>query len=203
MTMLVVLKRHDCIIMTADKRITTTNALTGEIQSIRDDYNKIKCIDKKYIISFAGRAFIAEEALKFIEQNLGRINERKPEILFSKAFSYGKSKFESKYKGVEPMTVFYLGYIQLDEPILLGFSSDNNYEPQEINFAIKAIISEKHKNPEKEAEFYINAEFEKQGAEKLPDIFFQAIKRTNDNMIGKTASTVILSKDSIKKGTHP
>lgn len=202
MTMIIVLKRPDCIIMTADKRITTTTRITGE-QITHDNYQKIKCIDEKYFVSFAGRLFLAEEALNYVEQNLERINDNEPELLFKEAFNYGKDMFETVYIDEAPTTVFFLGYVQSNVFTLLAFSSDNNFEPQEITYTIQANNNGEDQNVIREAESFIDTEIDRQGVNNLPHIFFQAIERTNDEMIGNTGDSVVIMRDTIVQLTHP
>ncbi|MGV0165934.1 hypothetical protein ACUWGD_15010 [Bacillus velezensis] len=210
MTMLIAVKFDNSIVMTADKRVTTTNSLGRILKVESDEYKKIKIINKKYVISFAGRMFIAEKAFDFIDQKSDILNSNiDPLLFFREAFNYGKSFFEAYYSGINPLSVFFVGYIKPDErPQLLGFSSDNNYLGLEIDSSIK-INSNSPDHEDmliSETVNFISTEMSNRHAyhanERLLEIYSEAIKRTNDPMIGKTTYSVILTSTGAEEYHH-
>ncbi|WP_096435650.1 hypothetical protein [Alteribacter populi] len=210
MTMVIAVKNGDSVIMTADKRVTQTNISNGTPTSYSDDYKKIKVIDNRYIVSFAGRTFVAEQAFDFIDHNIERLSVNEPSVFFKDAFNYGKACFESRQLGIPATSTFFLGYIQSTTPILQGFSSDDDYNPINLDATIKARATslEAENIVRGEAVAYINSELERRNNElastiELSNIYFQAIRRVNDVMIGDTANTVVLSPRGIEEIEHP
>lgn len=209
--MLIAVKFDNSIIMTADKRVTTTNGFDRILKVESDEYKKIKIINKKYVISFAGRIFIAEKAFDFIDQKSDILNSNiDPLLFFREAFNYGKSCFEAYHSGITPLSVFFVGYIKPDEgPQLLGFSSDDNYTGLEIDSSIK-INSNSPDHEDmliSETVNFITKEMSNRHAyyhsnEKLLEIYAQAIKRTNDPMIGKTTYSVVLTSTGAEEYHH-
>lgn len=72
MTMVIAQNLGDSLIMTADRRISNTNHLGEVIGISSDDYKKIKIINNKYIISFAGRLDVAKRHLNLSMRKLIR-----------------------------------------------------------------------------------------------------------------------------------
>lgn len=206
MTMVIAVKNEDNIIMTADKRITI-QANTGEAIIINDNYKKIKIFDNKFIVSFAGRNHIAEQAFIYIEQNIEKLNNTKPSSFFRDAFNHGKSCFEHIHPNAAPTSIFFLGYMLEDTPILLGFSSDDNYQPIQLDATVKAhaTSSEAEQILFDETVSYINSEINSRNFESLKEVaemYYQAIKRVDDIMIGKTAYSIILTSHGIEEINH-
>ncbi|UAW07986.1 hypothetical protein [Bacillus phage BUCT082] len=208
MTMLLVAKYGDSVIMTADKRVTEIDG-SGEVVKVKsDEYEKIKVIDDRYVISFAGVTIVAERAFEWINQNLDvlTLNDIDPLYFFKKAFNYGKEYFEAVHPGHDPITVFYLGYItQQHEPILIGFSSDDNYNGMEIQELSIKMVSKRNEEAET-YRFVISEVLKRKHYYQTPRNFarlnFKAIKRIDDEMIGKTAYSIILSPERIKEYHH-
>lgn len=199
--------------MIADKRITTTDYNTGQITKTTDSTKKIKIINNKYIVSYAGRVFVTEQAFHFIDQNIKKLSQIiDPLSFFKEAFSYGKERFEKEYPGIEATSIFYLGYIDQKKPKLIGFSSDDNYTGIELEMSIKihAPTPEEEDIVRKETEEYIYKELMMKKLRGLGvittreyvDIYFESIKRIDNIMIGKTAYSVVLSSSGIKENHH-
>ncbi|MCY7829889.1 hypothetical protein MOB37_18595 [Bacillus spizizenii] len=209
MTMVIAQNLGDSLIMTADRRITNTNHLGEVIGISSDDYKKIKIVNNKYIISFAGRVHIAKKAFEFIDEKINTINKyMDPHLFFKKAFNYGKEYYEENFPG-EPLSVFYLGYLKQKEPKLIGFSSDDNYNGIEV----KGIIKRNSKSSVEEKIFinetidFINDEISRRQLyykfpRNLAEIFSKAIKRVDDVMIGETTYSVVLSQNGIEEYYH-
>lgn len=205
MTMVIAVKTIDSIIMTTDKRVIQTDPLSGSLIESSDDYKKIKIFNDIYIMSFAGRAFIAEQAINFIEQNI-KIVEDAPSF-FSEAFNYGKSCFELNYPELAPTSTFYLGYLDAGIPKLLGFSSDDNYVPLPLGATIKATATSPSAEAviQEESIAYINEKISNSECNSLKEqaeLYFQAIKRIENLSIGKTGYSVILSPFGIEEVEH-
>lgn len=99
MTMVIAVKNNDSVIMTADKRITTSSS-NGQVTRYSDDYKKISIIDNRFILSFAGRAFVAKNALSFINKEIDILSSSSTievKLFFREAFLYGKACFETIY----------------------------------------------------------------------------------------------------------
>ncbi|MGO0713249.1 hypothetical protein P5408_010490 [Bacillus subtilis] len=209
MTMVIALKLNNNIIMTADKRITNSNYLGQLIGIASDDYKKIKIISNRYIISFAGRVEIARKAFEFIDKKINTINNYMDQnLFFKKAFNYGKKYYEENFPG-EPLSVFYLGYFDHSEPKLIGFSSDDNYSGTEVGAIIKmnTINSDKEEWFINETTDFINDEisqrpFYYQFPRNVAELFSKAIKRVDNEMIGKTTYSVVLSSKGIDEYNH-
>ncbi|WHY22658.1 hypothetical protein QNH41_11370 [Bacillus halotolerans] len=210
MTMIVAVKWSNNIIMTADKRQTETDSCSGELLKIKsDDYIKIKIIDNKYIVSFAGSTLIAEKAFELLNQNVDVLNLHSidPLGIFRDSFKYGKAHFEAVYPGIKPVSVFYVGFMRQHEPKLFGFSSDDDYSGLEIEELSVKMNSNSNGDAEKEAIRFISAEVLKRdhyykNPRNFARLNFKAIKRADDEMIGKTAYSVVISSDGIKEYHH-
>ncbi|MGE1143903.1 hypothetical protein [Bacillus pumilus] len=201
MTMLIVISTDNSIIMTADKRVTTTDGFGKVIEVQSDDYKKIKIIKGEYIVSFVGRTAIAEKAFKFIDENIESL-EYDIHVFFKKAFQYGKTCFENSFPNIEPTSVFFLGYIKEDTSYLIGYSSDDDYKGMPISASIK-VRAESHVMEDllfNETQNFISTKISRrpsfyQSNENLTVLFSESIKRMNDQMIGKTTYSVILTSN--------
>jgi hypothetical protein len=198
------------IIMTADKRITISDINTGKITDYSDDYQKIRVIADRFILSFAGHSYIVETALDYINEHLRELinlDSNKVKEFFQTAFRYGKESFKKKYPNLPPITVFYLGYLNNGIATLLGFSSDDNFEGKEIEAAIKV-----HANKDEEemmiqaTQQFISNEVQRTGPfysyRELANVYFKSIKQVNNPYIGKTCTSVVLSPMGIEKYEH-
>lgn len=212
MTMIITAKNDPhTIIMTADKRETYSNIL-GEITGFSDNYKKTLVIEGNFVLSFAGRTYIVESALKYINEHiieLRTIQPGKQKEFFQGAFQFGKTSFIREFPSLKPTTVFYLGYINNGIASLLAFSSDDNYEGKEIDAAIK--VNAKNEVEEdtvrQETELFIaNAINKKNGTlssyRELANIYFEAIKQVDDPQIGKTGTTLVLTPTGIEEYEH-
>ncbi|MFP7265811.1 hypothetical protein [Bacillus altitudinis] len=203
MTMLIVMSTDNSIIMTSDKRVTRTDSFGKVIKVQSDDYKKIKIIKGKYIVSFAGRTAIAEKAFKFIDENI-ELLEYDIHLFFKNAFQYGKTCFENKFPNIEPISVFFLGYIREDTNYLIGYSSDDDYKGMPISASIKVraeslVMENLLLN---ETQNFISTKISSrpsfyQTDENLSVLFSEAIKRMNDQMIGKTTYSVVLTSNGV------
>ncbi|WP_024428222.1 hypothetical protein [Bacillus safensis] len=201
MTMLIVMATDNSIIMTADKRVTRTDGYGKVIKIVSDDYKKIKIIKGKYIVSFAGRTAIAEKAFKFIDEKIVSL-EYDIHLFFKNAFQYGKACFENSFPNIEPTSVFFLGYIKDDTSYLKGYSSDDDYKGMPISDSIKVraeslVVENLLFN---ETQNFLSTKISSrpsfyQSNENLSVLFSEAIKRMNDQMIGKTTYSVVLTSN--------
>ncbi len=212
MTMVIAVKNDPhTIIMTADKRKTSSN-LDGEITDFFDDYKKTLIIEGNFILSFAGRTYIVESALKYINEHLIELRNIQPgkQIeFFQKAFQFGKISFEKQFPWLQPIAVFYLGYLNNGIATLLGFSSDDNFEGEEIQAAIKINAKnadEEDKLRKETEEFLANEISRKKGTlssyKELANLYFKAIIHVDDPQIGKTGTTIVLTPTGIEEYEH-
>ncbi|TWG61227.1 hypothetical protein [Bacillus subtilis] len=210
MTMVITVISGNSIIMTADKRVTKSNGFGQGVEVVSDDYKKIKIIKDKYIVSFAGRADIAKKAFEYIEAKIDGINNYiDPLIFFKEAFKNGKTSFETSYPGIPPISVFFLGYINQNQPKLYSFSSDDDYIGVEREAAIKM-----HSNNTEQEDLltdetvnFIGSEIAKQPLyyqfpQNLSKLYSKAIKRVDNIMIGNTTYSVVLSSAGVEEYNH-
>ncbi|MCY9057955.1 hypothetical protein MOE81_08440 [Bacillus inaquosorum] len=209
MTMIIAVKWSNNIIMSADKRQTQTDSCSGELLKIKsDDYIKIKIINNKYIVSFAGSTLIAEKAFELLNQNIDVLNLHiDPLGIFRASFKYGKKYFEAVYPGIKPVSVFYVGFMSQQEPKLFGFSSADDYSGLEIEELSVKMHSNSNGDAEEETRRFISTEVLKRdhyykNPRNFARLNFKAIKRVDDEMIGKTAYSVVLSPEGIKEYHH-
>ena len=212
MSMVIAVKNGNSIIMTADKRITTTN-IHGDIINFRDDYEKNVIIANKFILSFVGRTLILECTLEYINTNLPILDDAtnyENEVLFFKnAFLYGKEKFIEQLPGLEPMSIFFLGTLKNNNATLVGFSSDNNFAGAEYEAAIKVNANNRLEEDQLilETQEFIGSEIAKTNGQiesykELAEIYFSAIKRVEDLMVGDTGTTLVLTTMGIEEYEH-
>ncbi|MEN4815429.1 hypothetical protein ABEG99_19225 [Bacillus velezensis] len=202
MTMIIALKWNNSIVMTADKRYTQTNGVGQLIKVKSDNYVKIKIINDKYVVSFAGAVLIAEKAFELINQNIDLLNKGiDPFVVFKDAFKYGKACFEAVYPGVKPISVFYVGFMERKEPKLFGFTSDDDYrglEIEEISIKMNSNTPEQEVTHKGETLKFISSEIAKRPyyyayPKNVAKLNSKAIKRIEDIMIGTATYSVVLS----------
>lgn len=210
MTMIIAIKNdEETIIMTADKRLTTSD-LNGKILHQTDDYKKTLVIADRFILSFAGKVKIVEIALEYINDRISN-NLDTIEVInvFKEAFLKGKQTFNQLFPTVKSDVVFYLGYLNEGKATLVGFSSDNDFEGVELDATIK-LNSQSIKDESVLIEntyTFISKEIQiKQGTirtyEELTDIYFSAIHRIDDSNIGKTGTSIVLTPLGIVEYNH-
>ncbi|MGG3397654.1 hypothetical protein ABER78_12240 [Bacillus velezensis] len=209
MTMVIAAKWNNSIVMTADKRHTQTLS-DGQLISVKsDDFVKNKIINGEYIVSFAGSVLVAEKAFELIDQNVDLLNNQgiDPLVIFKDSFKYGKACFEKAHPDAKLVSVFYLGYMQKDEPKLFGFTSDDDYgglEIEEISIKMHSNSPEQERIRRDETLSFISAEvFNRNHYYKSPKNFAmlnsKAVQRIDDVMIGKTTYSIVLSSDGIEE----
>ncbi|MCC3359375.1 hypothetical protein [Bacillus sp. REN16] len=214
MTMLIAVKNDsNAILLTADKRVTYSD-VNGNITGYSDDYKKTRVIVNKFILSFAGRTLIAESALNYINDNdfklLSMTENKDIRNFFREAFLKGKQAFEERFPGLAPTSTFLLGYISENKTtLLLGFSSDNNYEGNEYEAAIVVDAeSEEQENRIREgAQLFIHNKIKENNGgfatfKDLADVYFGAIKQVENQKVGNTGTTLLLTLDGIEEFDH-
>ncbi|MGF6947508.1 hypothetical protein QF028_000001, partial [Neobacillus sp. B4I6] len=89
------------------------------------------------------------------------------------------------------------------------FSSDDNYEGNEFESAIvvNASSQEEEDKLKKQAELFIHNKIkENKGGfanyKELANVYFGAINQVNDQKVGKTGTTLILTLDGIEEIEH-
>lgn len=208
--MVIAVKEPNYIIMTADKRITTSNVLTRQIISVNDNSKKIRIFNNQYIVSYAGRLLIAEKSLEFVYERRDLLLKcLDPNLFFSEAFQYGKAMFKDTYPNLNPDATFFVGYFKDNMSILRGFSSDDDFTPINLNATIKANSTNEQSEEELQNTTIKNIDLELKkhpnglkGLKDLADIYAKVIKQVNDGMIGKTAYSVILTKEGVTELHH-
>ncbi len=207
MTMVIVKNNGDSILMAADKR-RTVEYPDGRIERY-DDYRKIKVIQDKYVLTFAGNVFVFEEAVNFIQEKgavLNKLNPNDVVTIFRDAFQYGKHCFENKY-GIEAESVIYLGFREGKSTKLYGFSSGDNFAGEEVPASIKVYA----KNQEEEQRLadettnFINSKLKTKtfgSYKEIADMFAEAIKRVDSEYISKNADSVFFSLNNIETYSH-
>jgi hypothetical protein len=202
MTMIIAVKSGNSIIMTADKRITISDR-NGNVISHSDDAQKVVKINNNTILSFAGRAFIAEQAIQFISDRSNELIGNDYKTFFRKAFIYGKERFEETFQGVPPTSVFFVGQIHKGHQEIIGYSSDDSYTGIEIDATIKINGTENNEDRLiEESITYIEEQIQlimPNTIDELVEIYHRTITKVEDVCVGNTTYSLILSPSGIKE----
>ncbi|MHA7767747.1 hypothetical protein [Bacillus atrophaeus] len=175
MTMVITVISDNSIIMTVDKRVTKSNGLGRGVEVVSDDYKKIKIIKNKYIVTFAGRADIAEKAFEYIDAKIDGINNyidpHQPKL-----YSFSS---DDDYIGVEREAAIKLHSNNPEQEDLL--------RDETVNFIGREIA--------KQPLYY-------QFPQNLSKLYSKAIKRVDNIMIGNTTYSVVLSSAGVEEYNH-